>query len=73
MLTLLASMAPLADWYTAHKPTCAVITLSRRDFDLLLKHEGTSGITVNNGALYWRGFELKPQAAPKKSRGPTSE
>jgi hypothetical protein len=67
LLTLIASMTPLADWYATHKPTCKVITLARSDFDLVQKNDGVAGITINNGIPYWRGFELRPQGESKKS------
>jgi hypothetical protein len=64
----IARMARLADWLQANKPTCKVMTLTRRDFDLLRKHAGAAGIHENNGVVYWRGFELHAQAAPLKSK-----
>jgi hypothetical protein len=59
----------LADWLEQHKPSCKVITLTRRDYDLLLKHPSASGVTVNGQTAYWRTFELRA-APPARKESP---
>jgi hypothetical protein len=61
---LLQRMTRLADWLAENKTACQVMTLTHKDFDLLRKYPTASGITENNGTVYWRGFELRAQAAP---------
>lgn len=58
---LFAHMQRLADWLVAHKPDCKVMTVTRRDFELLKKNLGHQGLTEDaRGELFWRGFTLHP-------------
>lgn len=68
---LIERMEPLANYLRKFRPECRVLTLSKRDFQVLRKypeaaqtlHEiTTSPIT---GLTYWRGYwELREQGAP---------
>lgn len=63
---LLAHLTRLADWYSAYKPACKTITISRRDYDLLRKYPLATTITEKQGIAYWRGFQLRVLSAPGK-------
>lgn len=59
-------MTPLAHWLQTFRPTCKTLTLSRRDFETLRRYCSAAQVlhdlTVSpDGALYWRGFELRPE------------
>lgn len=60
---LIERMQPLAEWCLAHRPACKVLTLRRRDFDLVRRWPRAAevlGIFTVNGSTSWRGFELRP-------------
>ena len=67
-------MRPLAEFLTAFRPDCRVLTLSKRDLETLRKypeaaqriHEFT--ISPTTGVLYWRGFELHAEPTPPTSK-----
>jgi hypothetical protein len=55
-------MRPLADWHSIHKPECRVLTLRRRDLDLILRWPAAASfqeINVVDGVAWWRGFVLR--------------
>lgn len=55
-------MTPLAKWLLLHGGDRKVITLRRRDLDLLLRWQQAASlhdIHINNGVAYWRGVELR--------------
>jgi hypothetical protein len=62
-------LQPLGDWLRTHRRACGVLTLRRRDLDLLQRWPQAAhlhGITTTNGITWWRGFELR--ADPSASR-----
>lgn len=65
-------MKPLADWLQAFRPDCRTMTVSRRDLDIVQRYAQAADvlyqIVTNNGATYWRGFELRPEPVPKITR-----
>lgn len=64
---VLARLTPLATWYATYRPTRHLITLTRRDLDVLHRFPeaaANEGIVIRDGHTYWRGFELKPEGAP---------
>jgi hypothetical protein len=70
-------MKPLAEWHKANRPDIQVMTLRRRDLDVLQRWpEAASqfGVANNGGATYWRGFELRAdRTAPRRDRFDPSE
>lgn len=62
-------MNPLADWLSVHKPECRVLTLRRRDLDLLLRWPAASAhqqIHIIDGVAWWRGLILRAdKTAPR--------
>jgi hypothetical protein len=56
-------MRPLADWLELNAPTCHVMTLARRDLDLLQRWPEAAAVhqihTNHDRVTYWRGFELR--------------
>lgn len=60
---VVARMRPLADWLSAFRPECKVITVPSRDLDVLRRYpqaaDALHQIVTSNGVTYWRGFELR--------------
>jgi hypothetical protein len=59
---VIESMAPLANWLTANRPTVKVLTLRRRDLDLIQRWPQAAtlhGIFTVQGVTHWRGFTLR--------------
>jgi hypothetical protein len=57
-------MTALANWLQQYRPDCKVMTLTRRDLDLLRRWPDAAGahdIHTNTvtGITWWRGFELR--------------
>lgn len=64
-------MKPLAEWHRLNRGDIHVMTLRRRDLDVLRRWPETAShfeITTNNGVTYWHGFELRADRTPPCSR-----
>lgn len=65
--TLIARMTPLADWLFLNRPAVSSITLTQRDFDLILRSPdaaGLHGICFREGQPFWRSYALTPDKPP---------
>lgn len=62
-------MEPLGNWLQAFKPETKVLTLRRRDLDLLQRWPKAAALyhvyTVD-GVTHWRGFVLRADASPPR-------
>jgi hypothetical protein len=62
-------MTPLASSLAANRPDIKVITLKRRDLDLIQRWPKAAGVLqifTTNGVTYWRGFELRADRTPSR-------
>ena len=62
-------MNPLAEWLKENRPSCRVMTLRGKDYDLVRrwpKASGLLGITVTKDATTFKGFELHRDKAPAR-------
>jgi hypothetical protein len=64
-------MTALADWFQQYRPDCKVMTLARRDLDLLQRWPKAAAIhhvhtNTATGLTYWRGFELRADKTPPR-------
>lgn len=60
-------MQPLAEWLGAHREERGVMTLRRRDLDLLRRWPKAASlyqIYTTNDTTWWRGFELRADKSP---------
>jgi len=67
------SMAPLANWLTVNRPTLKVLTLRRRDLDLLQRWPQAAtlhGIFTTGGVTHWRGFTLQADGSEARYERP---
>lgn len=70
---VVARMKPLAEWHKLNRPDIKVLTLHRRDLDVIQRWPETGRlfeINTNNGITYWRGFELRADKTPSRYRDP---
>jgi hypothetical protein len=59
---LIERMQPYAEWMNRNRPDYKVLTVQRRDLDLVRRWPraaGVLGIFTTNGSTLWRGFELR--------------
>jgi len=64
---VVARLAPLGNWLSVHKPECHVLTMRRRDLDLLLRYPKAAAqqnVHIVDGVAWWRGLELRPDKTP---------
>lgn len=62
-------MKPLAEWLDAHRRAGSVLTLRRRDLDLLRRWPKAAdlfGIYTTGAKTWWRGFELRADHSPPR-------
>lgn len=62
-------MRPLADWLDQHQSVARVITLRRRDLDLLQrwpKAADLHGIFTVGGVTWWRDIELRADRSAQR-------
>lgn len=68
-------MKPLAAWLQSFRPDCKVMTVSRRDLETLCRYPEAAQMIYDitpssDGALYWRGFELRAEPVPPNPKPP---
>ena len=59
---LAEKMRPLADWFAKNKPSVTVLRVPADDLKLLSDNPGPAvhhGFHIDNGAVKWRGFEIR--------------
>jgi len=62
-------MKPLAEWLDTNRKDCGVLTVRRRDLDLLRRWPKAAdlfGIYTIGEKTWWRGFELRPDNSPHR-------
>lgn len=62
-------LQPLADWYASYRPTTRIITLRRRDLDLLQRWPKAAAlheVYTTDGRTYWRGHLLQGDSSPTR-------
>lgn len=72
IIAVVERMQPLAQWLSAYRPACKVMTLRRRDLDVLRRWPQAASaheIFTHNNVTYWRGFELRADRSAPASGG----
>jgi hypothetical protein len=70
---VLERIQPLAQWYKVHRPEARVLTLRRRDIDLLQRWPQAARIHeifTHEGVTSWRGFTLRADKSPPRYAPP---